>query len=326
MRFLITLLAAFLPAYVAAQSCGTTDLRELMTPEQSAEVAAALADQPYTEGNHWIARRGDDTLHLIGTVHVFDPRLEPVAARLAPLIEGADQLLVEATPDAEAKLQAYLAQNPQLIRIPAPSLIDRLPPAEWQALADAARARGIPPAMAAQLQPWYLSITLAIPPCVMRDMASGVRGLDHMLMATATEAGTPIKALEPWTTVVDIFAADPIEDQIAALRLGVLPEQLANDMMVTLMAQYFDEAHTEVFALSRVLARDALSLDPAVFDPLFDDMLQALLYTRNDNWMPELLAARGTSVVAVGAGHLGGTGGLLDLLAREGFTLERAAF
>lgn len=326
MRLLLTLALMILPALAAAQSCGTTDLRSALTPAQQAAIDSEMEGEPYTTGNHWIAKRGGDTLHLIGTVHIHDPRLLPLADRLAPIIAGADKLLVEATPDAEAKLQAHLAENPELIRIPGPSLIDRLPPDEWQALADAALARGIPPFMAAQMQPWFLMISLAIAPCVLPVVASGAPGLDALLMEQAEAAGTPIEALEPWTTLIDIMGSDPLEQQIEALRLGVLPQGLDNDLMATLMAQYFEEAHMEVFVLNRVIAKDALGLDDATFDPLFDRMLDGLLYTRNDNWMPALLTARGTTVVAVGAGHLGGTGGLLDLLDRAGFTLTRAPF
>ncbi|MEO0939064.1 MAG: TraB/GumN family protein [Pseudomonadota bacterium] len=326
MRLILTLALMILPALAAAQTCGTADLRDRLTPAQQAAITAEIAGQPYTEGNHWVATRGDNTLHLIGTVHIHDPRLLPIADRLAPLIEDADRLLVEATPDAEAKLQAHLAQNPDLIRIPGPSLIDRLPPDEWQALADAARARGIPPVMAAQMQPWFLMISLAIAPCVLPVVASGAPGLDKMLMAQAAAAGTPIEALEPWTTLIDIMGAEPLDRQIEVLRLGVLPDGLDNDLMATLMAQYFEETHMQVFVLNRVVAKDALNLDDAAFNPIFDRMLDQLLYTRNENWMPALLEARGTTVVAVGAGHLGGTGGLLDLLDRAGFTLTRASF
>jgi len=326
MRRLFFLALILLPSLTAAQTCGTTDLRKTLSPAQQSAIDSALQGQPYTTGNHWIATRGADTLHLIGTVHIHDPRLRPIAARLETIIARADRLLVEATPDAEAKLQAHLAQNPDLIRISGPSLIDRLPPDEWQALADAALARGIPPFMAAQMQPWFLMISLAIAPCVLPVATSGEPGLDALLMDQATAAGTPIEALEPWTTLIDIMGSDPLDQQIEVLRLGVLPDGLDNDLMATLMAQYFEEAHMEVFVLNRVIAKDALGLDDATLDPVFDRMLDGLLYQRNRNWLPALLEARGTTVVAVGAGHLGGTGGLLDLLAREGFTLERAPF
>ncbi|MEM8579017.1 MAG: TraB/GumN family protein [Pseudomonadota bacterium] len=324
MRALIVCLLC-LPGLVHA-ACSGRDMREHLTPEQDSAFAAQMAGTPYPEGNHWIARRGGDTLHLVGTIHIHDPRLDPIAARLAPIIRSADRLLAEAEPDGEAKLQAHLAQNPSLIRIPAPSLIDRLDADTWAALADAARARGIPPAMAAQLQPWYLSLSLAVPPCVTVDLVQGKRGLDHRLMDIALAEGVPIQALEPYTTIFELFAAQPLDEQIAAIELGILPAAQATDAMVTVIEQYFDEAHASTFPLNAILAKGWLDMDPAAFDAMFAEMLDKLLYTRNDNWMPRLLEARGTSVVAVGAAHLGGTGGLLEMLEAEGFTLERAAF
>jgi len=325
MRCFLIIICLLMPS-LAAAACTGRDMRDHLIPAQRSDLAAQMADVPFAEGNYWIATRGADVLHLVGTIHIHDPRLTPIAARLAPVLRSADRLLAEAAPDGEAKLQAHLARAPSLIRIPGPSLIDRLDEQTWAALADAATARGIPPAMAAQLQHWYLSLSLGMPPCVLADLMQGKRGLDYMLMDIAATADVPVIALEPYTTIFELFAAQPIDEQIAALRLGILPTDQATDAMVTVREQYFDEQHAATFPLNALLAKGWLDMDEALFDQLFAEMLDKLLYTRNDNWMPALLDARGTSVVAVGAAHLGGTGGLLQMLPAEGFTVERAPF
>ena len=54
-----------------------------------------------------------------------------------------------------------------------------------------------------------------------------------------------------------------------------------------------------------------------------DEML--LISQRNHNWLPKILKAhkKGSTFIAVGALHLGGERGLLNLLRQSGFTVER---
>ena len=53
-----------------------------------------------------------------------------------------------------------------------------------------------------------------------------------------------------------------------------------------------------------------------------------LVTGRTESWLPRILdAAAGSDVmVAVGAGHLGGARGLLELLHEQGYSLTRLPF
>ena len=56
----------------------------------AAERDAALAEArrvPYATGNHWIATRGDQVVHVVGTFHLSDPQMDGIAARLAEEID-----------------------------------------------------------------------------------------------------------------------------------------------------------------------------------------------------------------------------------------------
>ena len=326
MRRVLLALCLLFPSLLHAQDCTGRDHSSALSPAQQAELAERLSDVPYQTGNHWIAERGNQRFHLVGTIHVYDPRLHAIADQLSPIIQTVDKVLVEATPEGEAQLQAYLSAHPELIRIPGPSLIERLPADIWQAVASAARERGIPPAVAAQMQPWFLSLSLAIPPCATLQLASGKRGLDHQIIDTARTAGTPVEAIEPFTTLIDIFSNEPIPDQIQAMHLGLLSTQQSTDGLATLKELYFAQNHTAIMPISAILARDWLDIDKAVFDAEIEKMLDGLLLRRNRNWMDVLRTAEGNLLVAVGAAHLGGHGGLLELLSQEGFSLTRAPF
>ncbi|MCR8826146.1 TraB/GumN family protein [Pseudosulfitobacter koreensis] len=326
LRTLAFSLALLLPQ-MAFAACNGTDLRATLSARQSAELATELQDMPYPDGNHWVAHKGAQTIHLIGTLHLSDPRLTPIAARLAPVIASADLLLAEATEAEEAQLNEAMATRPELISLTSgPTLIELMPPEDWAELADAASKRGIPPFMAAKFQPWYLAMVLAMPPCVLATMQDGQHGLDKALLQIATENDVPAEALEPFDTLFTLMGQDTLEHQVALLRLGVIPAPQAEEMTATLVAQYFDEAHGAIMPLNRVVTQDLVDMPKAEFDAVFDNMVDTLLNQRNANWLPRITAAQGVTVVAVGAGHLGGTDGLLNMLADEGYALRRQPF
>ncbi len=328
LRYICLALFSFVAAQASAQACGGSDLRPTLSDAERAELEARVAATPYATGNHWRATRADQIIHLIGTVHLSDARLASRMERLAPLIAEADLLLVEATAEEEAKLQDAISTRPELLFITeGPTLPSLMPDAEWQALAQAMTARGIPAFMAAKFQPWYLSIMLSMPGCAIAQMGAGVTGLDHTIMQAAREASVPQRALEPYDTLFSLMGQEPIEEQIRYLTLGILPEQVAEDGLATLMESYFEEQVAQVLEVNRLITRRHVDLPGGELDALMDEMLDLLLFQRNRDWIPHLLAAPdGLTIAAFGAAHLPGAAGVPALLEAEGFTLERLPF
>ncbi|WP_353473121.1 TraB/GumN family protein [Salipiger sp. H15] len=325
--FLMSLLL-LLPASLHA-ACTGSDLRLTLTGDEQAARKAMLAGVPYATGNHWRAEKDGKTIHLVGTMHVGDPRLDAPVARLTPLVEHAGMLLLEMTRAEEADLQTAISQDPTMLTLTGPTLPEMLPEEAWQALATAATDRGIPAFMAAKFQPWYLSMMLATPPCAMSQL-KGKAGLDMKLQDVADAAGVRTRALEPFDTVFRLFNSEPIEDQLEMLRTGVLDTQTAEDQFATLFDAYFDEAHADTWVISRLIARRALPEAPEEVDAMMEETEAQLLDARNRAWIPVLLQASAETeapvVAAFGAAHLSGTGGVLNLLAEAGFTLTREAF
>ncbi|MEL7211710.1 MAG: TraB/GumN family protein [Pseudomonadota bacterium] len=320
----IFLICLGLPAFAR---CDGASVLDRLSPAEFAELDATIAATPYPTGLLWRAEKGETVLHLIGTMHVYDPRLDPILTHVQPLIPEADLILLETTKEAEAKLQTEMANRPELLFITeGPTLPDLLPETVWQTLADQARARQIPAFMAAKFQPWYLSLMLAVPPCAMEAMVSGQRGLDHMIMDEAERAGVPTQALEPYDMLFTLFGDAPMAQQVEMLQASVAMNRDADALFATLLATYFAEEHVKAWHVSRLLARDMPGATADEIDAMFAEMEDTLLTRRNRNWMPVIAdaAARHDSVmIAMGAAHLGGTDGVLNLLAEEGYTLTR---
>ncbi|MEP4195650.1 MAG: TraB/GumN family protein [Aliishimia sp.] len=326
-RFL-TALALTLIANVAAANCAGSDLRPGLSAEERAELDTRVAATPYPNGNYWTATRGAQTIHVIGTIHLDDPRLAPMLDVITPVIQSANLLLVEATQDEQAKLEKAITTRPELLFLTAaPTLPQLMPEDDWLALVQAAKDRGLPAFMVAKFQPWYLSLMLSMPGCLIQQMATGLHGFDHQIMDVAAQANITQRSLEPYDTLFKLMGRETLERQIEYLSLGIMSNEASEDGLATLKQSYFEEKPAEVFETSRITARRFVDLPQAELDALMDELMSTLLDERNLAWMPAIVSAPdGVTVLAVGAAHLPGENGILNMLANQGFALKRQSF
>jgi len=322
-------LACVLPGAAGAQTttCHGRDLiADLSAPDRSA-MDAAVAAVPYPGGNHWRATRGTQNIDVIGTFHLYDPRMDAPMARLAPLIAGADRVYLEATDVEIAELKQAVATRPELLVLQGKTLPERLPEADWQKLSAALQARGVPAFMGAKFQPWYVAMLLGMPPCAMSAMQDGATGMDHLISETAKADGVPLSALEPYDTAIQAIGHLSEIDQTAMIRDALLTEHQSEDLLATMTAAYFRQDHRAIWEFARQLAFKAPGADRVKVDADLARMEDLLVTRRNQAWVALLDKAKGDHlIVAVGAGHLAGQKGLLQLLQQAGFTLERAEF
>ena len=315
-------------AQPAFSACAGNDLRETLGPEEQARLDSAIQDAPFAEGNHWKATRGDSTLHLIGTMHLSDPRLDAPVDRLRDTVESADLLLLEMTDEDEAALQTRLSEDPSLLLMSDATLPELLSEEEWDKMSAALNARGMPPFMAARFQPWYVSMLLAVPPCAsMLELSAG--GMDARLEEIAAGADVPRAALEDVQTIFAAFADQPRDMQLEMMLSALVDPAISEDLFATLLASYFDEAPAEGWAVSSILAERYSPIEQDAAAEILATMEEALLTDRNRAWIPVLTEAaerHDRVVAAFGAAHLPGENGVLALLEAEGFTLERLPF
>ncbi len=326
-RTVLSTLAALWTAPAAAL-CGGESYVSQLPAAQQAEIAAAVAATPFADGLVWTLTRGEDTLTLVGTMHIYDPRLARLFDQVLPAVQSADLLLVEATQAEMTAMQDAFAADPSLYLITeGPTLPDLLAPDVWAQVQEAANARGIPGFFVAQMQPWYLALTLGIPACAMAEIAAGKQGLDHMLTQAAEAAGVPAQPLESWDTLIAVLADGTLQEQIDMMKLGLISAEDQQAIFVSMLDAYFSEQIATVWEVSQIAARElsGLSAEDAAAQML--EAQEALLTTRNANWIPVITAAteiHDDIVVAVGAAHLSGNGGLLDLLTTAGWTATRS--
>ena len=257
------------------------------------------------------------TLYLQGAVHLDrgpGPRIDRAA--LAAL-EGADEAVVEIEPTPEMLRRiAELMQEKGLLP-PGESLSGQLSP-ELGTLLDARCEKlGLPPALFQKMRPWLAALTLP----VLELKLDGFRddaGVDRFVAERARELGKPVRSLETADFQIELFAGLPPLMQERLLRDGLRESALGPELKA-------------VFEAWR--AGDVAALEAAVFvgmkeHPEYAELYERMYFARNRTMaeaLREMLAEGQSFFVSVGAGHLVGDRGLVSLLEKAGYRVERVA-
>jgi uncharacterized protein YbaP (TraB family) len=139
-------------------------------------------------------------------------------------------------------------------------------------------------------------------------------GLDKHFFDLAKDSGKTVKGLETSQYQLSLFDAMTMDqqEQFLAETLKELNTEKAN---ITKLADAWQAG--DASSIERIVLTD-LKSDPALY--------QRLLVDRNRAWLPQLealFARPGHSLVIVGAAHLVGPDGLLQMLTAKGYTVEQ---
>jgi uncharacterized protein YbaP (TraB family) len=329
-RLLACLILACLPA-TAHALCEGRDLIDTLAAEERARIAEAAAATPYPEGLFWRATRAEadgarTEFLLFGTYHFRHVQTEAHLEALKPIIDAADALYLEMSPGEQRDLEARMSTDPSLMFLTeGPTMPDLLEEEEWQRFADAMSARGFPAFMAAKFKPVWASMMLSIGPCEAQNGAMEAKGIDQALGDYAEGQGIPTRSLEEGSDLIALLNADPMEQQLAMLRLTLDLPLDADDLSYTIRERYLAQEIALIWEYSKHIS---LKYGGPTAQADFDRFEEMLLTTRNAAWIERLLgeAAGERVVIAAGAGHWPGEAGVLRLLEDRGFALERLAF
>ncbi|MHA6264940.1 TraB/GumN family protein [Arenibacterium sp. CAU 1754] len=325
-RFLLIALLGLAPLAAAAECIGR-DIRPSLSATQKAALQRAEATMPFSYGNHWVARKGGRSIHVIGTMHVNDPRLPAIMRRLQPVIERADAVLFEVTQRDFDRFWNKLAPNSPFFFIQTgPTLPDVMSARDWADLGTAARAVGLAPEIAARLRPWVLSLMLSQSSCGPRGPFAD-NGLDMRIEKLARRKRVPTGSLENPDYHANLEAQRPLKDRARILMFELRTQQSAEYSFFTMREAYFEQRVAQGMIIEEWRFMAEMPGTRADRARLWRHYESNMLIRRNKYWVPRMMSVKGdTIVVAVGAAHLPGRDGILNLLKKAGYRLERAPF
>lgn len=272
-----------------------------------------LADAPpdpavrHAKGLLWkVERPGTAPSHIFGTIHLDDPRVTNVPSTvLRPLAEAKNYLgevVLDPRSTAYYTQSMYFGGQRNLRHV----LDEALFAETIRQLVE----HGIPRGAAERLKPWAAFTILG------RPRPRGGQTLDVLLQDTADLQRIPIHGLETIEELVATLDGIPMSDQIAILKDTVCNRSLIDAETAELTARYLDRDLAAMLAISRRYDPD----DQAQYEAF----MKRLLTDRNKRMLERMepYLAAGGAFIAVGALHLPGDDGLLELLEARGYRVS----
>jgi uncharacterized protein YbaP (TraB family) len=285
---------------------------------------AALREEadkvPNGQGIFWkIEKPGVRPSWLLGTMHVTDPRVLTMPKGAAEADKSADTIIVESDEILDEKKAALaLLAKPELTMFTDGSTIGKyLSPEDYARLEAGLKQRGIPLAAVSRMRPWMISSVVTLPACEIARKVHGGQFLDQKLAVDAAAAGKTVKGLETLAEQLQAMADLPAEFHLKSLIETLQLGDKMNDVIETMTDLYLaGDVGATMPLLKVVTPDDDDESDYGAFE-------QRIILDRN-KVMAERAApilAGGNVFMAVGALHLSGDQGLIELLRQQGFTV-----
>jgi len=287
---------------------------------QDDPVSRAAANPGATAGSPrpllWSVSDADNTVYLLGSFHALRPSDYPLAPAVDAAFADAERVAFELSPGEMESPEVAPMMMAAAALPPGQDLRSSLAPATWAKLEAHVAKRSLPLASFAGTEPWFVALVVSMTEMQLMGL-DPAQGLDRHLIARATQAGKATSGLE--SAAEQIAALDSMSptEQQQALDEALGDAEDFRAQMDELHAQWRrgDEA-----GLEAAMGRDMRANYPQLY--------QRINVDRNNAWLPKVRAmldaeAEDDALVVVGSLHLLGDDGLVALLRRQGYTVER---
>lgn len=260
----------------------------------------------------WVAKKGETEVHLLGSFHMLKEQDYPMDPSIERAYAGADALVFEIAPAemrspdlARSLMQAARFEEGGSLRAVLPEATRK----KLEAFMGEVAVLG-----SDSMKPWFITLNMTVS-MIMQAGFNPALGMDMHFMQRADEDGKPTRGLETVADQIAALSGAPMDEQVLGLEEALRPQAE--------MLKRFDELHAfwragNADAIERLMVEELVDKTPVTAKLLNED--------RNRRWLPQiesLLAGSEDTLVIVGALHLVGDVGLVELLRARGYSVER---
>ena len=296
----------------------------------------------------WKATGNGNTLYLLGSIHTDRNNVYPFHKQLRDIILNSEQVSFELDFNDVQQVMEFAAMQ---VYSDGTTLADHISPELYQAVVKTLGQMGMEEELVSQYKAWALATSLQSLATTDETTSSNAMAIDLYVNAKAVNAGIDIGAVETYAFQGGIF--DSLSPEYQEV-------YLASSLLMVLDVDTMDEATKK--AITDVLGEEALTADTQAaleeemaqigiwmdqwkardtqgFAQAYpkdevinsDDELNSKLFTDRDPGMIAYADAylkqdgAHTGLLVVGAGHMIGSGGIVQGLKDLGYTVEVAA-
>jgi uncharacterized protein YbaP (TraB family) len=302
---------------------GKNMLAELATSAPRLSARLMTAEKIIPNGQAILWRITDKTgkappSHLFGTIHLTDPRVHALPDAVRDAIDKASRVALEAKEAVDpTELARAFLRNGRFTAMPlGQDMWDLIPDADESFIRSAPQIPEERMITLGSVQPWVTTFSLSYPMCEIARQKAGLPFLDRAIGQMALARGIPVVGLEKIEEQLAVLAGAPLEDQARLLVAVAKYGKHLEDMMETYEQLYLERRISSLWLLS-MQGVPSDEIDPRIWAYMEDMMINKRNRLMLERSLP--LLASGNTFIAVGAAHLPGDQGLVELIRKAGY-------
>ena len=263
----------------------------------------------------WKAEGKAGTVYMLGSFHLLTPEDYPLHPQVELAYSEAGRVVFEVDP-AEMTAPETMASIQALAKFDDGRTLRSVIPEETAAKLQAFMG-GSEAAMASSdaFKPWFMGMNLAVGAMTAAGLNPSL-GLDQHFMQRAAADGKPVSGLETVLEQLGALDNSPLEEQAQMLDEALGPPAEMRKKLMELLDIWRSGDDTR---LVDMINGEMIDKTPQMYVLLNRD--------RNLKWLPQVSAmldsGEGTHLVIVGAMHLIGEDGLVQMLRAQGIDVQR---
>ena len=284
----------------------------LVAASQLAAQKPAAAPAPIRKALFWKVTSGENSAYLLGSVHLGSKEMYPLPKELEDAFETSSALIVEVDINHvdQAKMQGFVMANGMYAGDD--TLWDHISKENRKLLEAFCDKFGIPAAAMAKMKPWMATMMVATLPMMRNGMEAGL-GIDKYFLDKADKSKKRIVELESaeWQLKLLSGITDQMLDQYLESTIG--QDSLAEARKLQDAWMSGDAARVDK------LVRESMAKGP-------ESLNKALLTDRNPHMADiaeQFLKGKEQGFLVVGAAHMVGKDGVVELLRQRGYKVEQ---
>lgn len=279
-----------------------------------------------SDGLLWKAVNGDNTLYLLGTIHVDKGNVYPFSKNLLTILSSCQEAIFEVDFNDQEGIR-YSMQNQ--VYTDGTTLKDHIPAALYSQVVQLYAKWGVSEETIAPYRAWVIASGITTMAIYAQegdtDQTAAPMVIDQYVYDKACAQGSSISQVEGYQYQTDLFNS--------------MSDSLQADYLQSAVDAYLNPDESDSTGdLVDAMLNAWKNRDPAAFDAVFakDASLAAgnefmrLLFVQRDAHMAEFAASRlclksklpYTGILVVGAGHMVGKDGVVNRLRALGYSVE----
>lgn len=263
----------------------------------------------------WKVTSNAGEVYLLGSIHLAKPEMYPLDARIEAAFRAADNVVVEVDISRGNVAEQQALATRMGLYADGSTVKDHVSPEAFGKFQAFLEERGLPMAVFQVFRPWMSAATLQVME-MQRVGFDAEIGIERHFLRLAEEQGKPVHELE---------SAD-----FQLRMLGEMPDELQELFLISTIDEYssFAERIDEMIAgwkVGNATVLEAMLLKDYEEKPEMRPLYQRILIDRNVGMaekIVEMLEGGGKWFVIVGAAHLAGEQGLVEMMRRDAHGFE----